>query len=441
MRVQEPETAVLECSRCGQLNRVRLAASGVPVCALCGTPLPAPGEHVPPHSPHSYDDGGEAERLDAATQWEAVLAERRAMQQTLVYRAWSHPAGKALIRAVTAVGVFWVVLWAVGFSLPTVAKETLASFIGFVRRTPVRPLKLDRSLNGSLEGKRLFPDDSPWNTRVDRAPVDPRSRLILSTIGTDVPLAAGFGGSSGFQYVLANSKTKRFPVMFMLNGRESDQGRYPVPSSASTIASQPGRGVLTPPEEDARRDIIVLDQGEGKLYELSQCIRRRMALRYLYQADGGAIFDIHSNRLRPKGWRSLDGAGLPVLPGLVRYDEVVEQQAIRHALRFTLLNSRKAFVAPARDHVGRLSSEKYPPMGMRVRLRPDFDLSPFPRHVRVVLKALQTYGMFLADHGKDLEISGTHDVRWSGLDFSTLKWVRARDLEVVRMSGIETDVD
>ncbi|HEY0582899.1 MAG TPA: hypothetical protein VGE94_12005, partial [Chloroflexota bacterium] len=143
-----------------------------------------------------------------------------------------------------------------------------------------------------------------------------------------------------------------------------------------------------------------------------------------------------SNDLRPAGWTSADAAGLPILPGLVRYDEVVEQGVIAHALRFTVRRTRRAYVPPARHYASRASDPNLPPMGMRVRLRASFDVSPFPPNVQVILTALKTYGMFVADNGSDWYVSGVPDPRWNDDELSTMRHVLGRDFEVVSMDGL-----
>jgi hypothetical protein len=157
-----------------------------------------------------------------------------------------------------------------------------------------------------------------------------------------------------------------------------------------------------------------------------------------WEAGSGAIFDLATNALRPEGWTSADAAGLPIFPGLVRYDEAVEQGEIRHALRFTCPVTRRAYVPPARHWASSETSADLPPMGMRVRLRADYDISGFPSEVRVILTALKTYGMFLADNGSGWFISGAPDARWDDDRLGTLKNVPSTAFEVIRMDGLVT---
>jgi hypothetical protein len=180
--------------------------------------------------------------------------------------------------------------------------------------------------------------------------------------------------------------------------------------------------------------MIVVDRDNWKLYELTGASREGAGWR----ATGGAVFDLKRNAQRPLGWTSIDPAGLPVFAGLVRYDEVAEQKEIRHALRFSCRDTRRAFVAPARHLSGSSNDPNMPPMGMRIRLKPDVDIASFPPQAKVVLKALKQYGMFLANHGSDWHLSGTPDPRWDVKDLKSLQRLKGSDFEVVKMGKIET---
>lgn len=290
------------------------------------------------------------------------------------------------------------------------------------------PVKLGPG--ASLGGKRIFPDDNPWNQDVSKLPVDPNSDRLIASIGKDKPLHPDFGtvyqgNPNGIPYVVVPGDQPKVPVTFRY-ADESDPGPYPVPPDAPIEGGPRAKG---------DRHILVLDRDNWKLYELFDA---HPDGKGGWKAGGGAIFDLRSNKLRPAGWTSADAAGLPILPGLVRYDEAVERKEIRHALRFTAERTRRGYVHPARHFASRLTDENVPPMGMRVRLRADFDLKPYPPEVRVILKALQTYGMFLADNGSDWFISGAPDPRWNDANLRALKKVRGRDLEVVKMGPVTT---
>jgi hypothetical protein len=178
----------------------------------------------------------------------------------------------------------------------------------------------------------------------------------------------------------------------------------------------------------------VVDRDDWKLYELFAAYPSGAG----YSAGSGAIFDLSSNALRPAGWTSADAAGLPIFPGLVRYDEVTEGKVIRHALRFTATRTRRAYVSPARHYASSSTDPSLPPMGMRVRLKAGFEISGFPPGARVVLQALKTYGMILADNGSNWYISGTADSRWNDDEMNSLKTLTGNDFEVVKMGLLNT---
>ncbi|MBM3876345.1 MAG: hypothetical protein FJ386_06460 [Verrucomicrobia bacterium] len=285
--------------------------------------------------------------------------------------------------------------------------------------------------NRSLKGRRPFPDDNPWNLDVSKEPVDPNSDAILASIGLERNLHPDFGtvwqgAPAGIPYVVVDGKQPRVPVQFQY-ADESDPGPYPVPSDAPIEGGPNAKG---------DRHVLVLDRDNWKLYELFDSHPLDGGKRW--RASSGAIFDLNSNKLRPAGWTSADAAGLPIFPGLVRYDEVMEMRAIRHALRFTVRRSRRAYVKPATHFASRLTDANLPPMGMRVRLKAGFDVSRFPAPVQVILTALKKHGMLLADNGSDWFISGAPDPRWDVEQLATLKRVKGRDLEVVRMGELVT---
>lgn len=292
----------------------------------------------------------------------------------------------------------------------------------------VDPHQVKLGVNANLGGKRPFPDDNPWNTEIADAPVDPNSAALIANIGLDKPLRPHFGATShgaphGVPYVVVGGDQPRMPVKFE-QPAESDVGPYPIPTDAPIEAGPVG---------DPNRRLIVLDRDNWKLYELLAPVPDNGG----WKAHVGAVFDLNSNVLRPWGFTSADGAGLPIFPGLVRYDEV-ERQEIRHALRFTARVTRRAFVEPARHYASKVKDPNVPPMGMRVRLRRDFDVSSYPPSAQVILTALQKYGMFLAAHGQEWALSGVPDPRWSDADLKTLESVLGKDFEVVKMEKIES---
>jgi hypothetical protein len=281
----------------------------------------------------------------------------------------------------------------------------------------------------SLGGRRVFPADNSWNRDISGEAVDPRSDRLIASIGLDKPLHPDFGTlyqgvPNGIPYVVVPGSQPRVPVRFN-TADESDPGPYPVPRDAPIEGG---------PNARDDRHILIVDRDNWTLYELFSAYPEGRGWR----AGSGAIFDLNSNRLRPAGWTSADAAGLPVFPGLVRYDEAVERKAIRHALRFTVERSRRGYVSPARHFASPHTDPNLPPMGMRVRLKADYDVSGFPPEAKVILTALKRYGMFVADNGGAWFLSGAPDRRWSDDNLATLKRVKGRDFEVVRMGAVVT---
>lgn len=281
--------------------------------------------------------------------------------------------------------------------------------------------------NVSLNGRRPFPDNNPWNVPVDQAPVDPNSDVLIASIGVNSPLHPDFGANYngrpfGIPYIVIDGTIPGVPVTFDY-ADESDLGPYPIPGNAPIEGGASSTG---------DRHILVIDRDRWRLYELFSAYPQGAG----WHAGSGAIFDLNSNSSRPDGWTSADAAGLPIFPGLVRFDEVVGQGEIRHALRFTVQDTRRAYVAPARHFASADTSSVLPPMGMRVRLKGSFDLSGYPPTAQVVLQALKTYGMMVADNGGDWFLSGAPDARWDDDALNTLKQVKGSDFEVVQMGPL-----
>jgi hypothetical protein len=244
----------------------------------------------------------------------------------------------------------------------------------------------------------IFPKTNAWNKRVDKLPVAPNSDAIIRSIGADTGLHPDFGsglydGSRiGIPFDVVTRRTPRSRVGFDY-ADESDKGPYPIP-----------RGVHV--EGGGDRHALLLDRDACRLYELYALHRTAAG----WHAGSGAIWSLRSNRLRPAGWTSADAAGLPIFPGLARYDEVA-RGVIDHALRFTVERTRRAYISPARHYASDSTDPDLPPMGLRVRLKASFDVSGFPRQARVVLVALKRYGMLVADNGSSWYVSGAPDPR------------------------------
>jgi hypothetical protein len=285
-------------------------------------------------------------------------------------------------------------------------------------------------IGASLGGRGIFPADNLWNRDISAEPVDLNSEALIASIGTDKRLHPDFGTTYqgtpvGIPYVVVPGNQPRVPVRFITDDDESDPGPYPVPPDAPVEGG---------PKSKDDRHVLVLDRDNWKLYEMIRAYPSGNG----WKADSGAVFDLNSNGMRQAGWTSANAAGLPILPGLVRYDEVMEQKAIRHALAFTCMRTGRAYVPPARHFASKSRDRKLPPMGMRVRLKAEYDISLFPPSAQVILTALKRYGMFLAQNGGDWYMNGAPDPRWNDKELSTLKRVKGHDLEVVRMTGIVT---
>ncbi len=283
---------------------------------------------------------------------------------------------------------------------------------------------LDSTLGpGAPLGFRPFPDDNPWNTAIDGAAIDPASSKIIASIGLSDRLHPDFGTEPtyGIPYVVVGGDQAKVPLVFTYDD-ESDPGPYPIPRDAPIEGGSSSSG---------DRHILVIDRDHKLLYEVYAARRKSDH----WNAGSGAVFDLQSNALRPAGWTSADAAGLPIFPGLVRYEEVAAGE-IRHALRFTVNRSRRAYVSPARHWASESTNDSLPPMGTRVRLKASFDLSGYPVQARVILQAMKTYGMLLADNGSDWFFSGTSDARWDDDQLNTLKQLRGSDFEVVTLGTI-----
>ena len=281
-------------------------------------------------------------------------------------------------------------------------------------------------------GCPMFPANNIWNKDISALPVDPNSASYITSIGLTGHVHPDFGSGLyqgapfGIPWTTVAGSQPGVPMTFVDSPRESDPGPYPVPTNAPIEGG---------PASTQDRHVLVVDQAAGcTLYEL---------FAGYPQADGswtagsGAKWDLSSNALRPDTWTSADAAGLPILPGLVRYDEVAAG-AIRHAVRFTANNTQSSHIWPARHDAGS-ANPGYPPMGLRVRLKASVDISGYPPADQVILTALQHYGMFLADNGSDWFISGTQDERWDNDVLHQLGALTGADFEAVDQSGLMID--
>ena len=260
----------------------------------------------------------------------------------------------------------------------------------------------------------VFPADNPWNERVDTLPVAPNSSAMITAIGLTSKLHPDFsnGGNYGIPVNLVNASTPRSTVTFQY-ASESDKVGYPIPASP-----------LIEGGSDAH--LLMVDTSACKLYELFAAHK----VSGTWRAGSGAVWDLRSDAVRPAGWTSADAAGLPIFPGLARYDEVAAG-AITHALRFTASSTCAGYVYPARHEAGSGSCSVKPPMGLRVRLKASFDISSYTGQARIVLIALKRYGMLLADNGSPWYVTGAPSSGWNDDNLHTLNKVPGSAFEVV----------
>jgi hypothetical protein len=295
-------------------------------------------------------------------------------------------------------------------------------------------LAISTPVSGSptLIGCPLFPVDNVWNTAIDALPVDANSNAYVATIGAAKTLHPDFGtvyngAPNGIPFMAVRGLQPKVPVSFTYAG-ESDPGPYPIPPDAPIEGG---------PQASGDRHVVLLDCTEGKLYELFAAYPGPGGS---WTAASGAVFGVNSNSLRPSTWTSADAAGLPILAGLVRYDQTAAGE-IAHALRFTAPQTRNAFIWPARHQASTLSGMQYPPMGQRFRLKASVDISRFGPHVQIILRALKKYGMFLADNGSSWFLSGAPDVRWDDGELHQLELLHGSDFEAVDESSLMVDRD
>ena len=296
-----------------------------------------------------------------------------------------------------------------------------------------RAVQASSTAAGAVEGCAVLPANSIWNTRVDRLPVDADSDAYVATIGASDTVHPDFGsgewdgGPIGIPFTTVPSAQPRVEVTFYYDD-ESDPGPYPVPPDAPIEGG---------PDAAGDRHVLVVDRDACVLYELYDAWPQ---LDGSWNAGSGAVYDLNSNALRQAGWTSADAAGLPILPGLVRFEEVAAGH-IEHGLRFTAPETRNVYTWPARHYASDLWEPEYPPMGQRFRLKPGFDISGFEPEVQVILRALKTYGMMLADNGSAWYISGAPDDRWDNDVLHQLHQVPGSAFEAVDVTSLMIEPD
>jgi hypothetical protein len=277
----------------------------------------------------------------------------------------------------------------------------------------------------TLGGCPIFPASNPWNQRVDTLPVAANSSTIIASIGLDVGVHADFGsglwdGSKiGIPYVVVHGKTTPKSRVSFEYADESDKGPYPIPANV-------------PIEGGSDHHALIVDRDSCKLYELYALQKSGGK----WTAGSGAIWNLRSNAVRPATWTSADAAGLPILPGLARWDGDASTGHIDHALRFTVERTRRAFIYPARHYASSSDDPSLPPMGLRVRLKAGVDISKLPPQARIVAQAMKTYGMIVADNGSNWYVTGAPSPHWSNDQLHALGALHGSDFEVVDTSKL-----
>ena len=294
------------------------------------------------------------------------------------------------------------------------------SYIGGMREFVLLLILVTPALfaQGQVGNCSVFPAKNIWNVPIDKLPVHPDSELFIATEGPGLPVFPDFGTKVAIPYSVVKGSKAKAAIQF--TDGSSDPGPYPIPPNAPT-------------EPTVDSHLIVVDQDACKLYEAYNAHANGDGT---WTAGTGAVFDLTQNLLRPEGWSSADAAGLPIFAGLVRYDEVASGQ-IRHALRMTVPKTAHWYVWPARHYASDLDGEQYPPMGQRFRLKASYDISGFDPVVKVILQAMKTYGMMVADNGMPWYIQGAPDSRWNDSVLSQLRRVSGSDLEAVDVSSLQ----
>jgi len=280
----------------------------------------------------------------------------------------------------------------------------------------------------------VFPGDNAWNRDVSGDPVDPASGALLAQMSPDNALHLDLGTTEeyyGIPFSVVPASQPLVPISYGTDGAdysdESDPGPMPIPLDVAIE----GGSTSDPNPSSGDRHVLVVQQGSCILYELYNTVRTGSG----FMVSSSAKWDLTRNATRPPGWTSADAAGLPILPGLLKYDEVAANQ-LSHALRFTVPRARRAYTAPA-SHCGQYSDPSLPVYGMRVRLKADFDLSPYTGDARVILAALKRYGLIFADQGSAWYVTGTSDPRWQdALDQLRAHKVYGRDFEVLQIGPV-----
>ena len=311
---------------------------------------------------------------------------------------------------VTAVSVPIVAVLVLACRLKSAGTDTVAA--------AAQPILNVLTAGPQISGCPIFPADNAWNTPITTAKKDAHSDAYVEKIGRDKPLHPGFGGdpTNGIPITIIKPTVKYKKVKFYYSD-ENDPGFYPIPDDPLY-------------EGGSDRHVILVDDARCLLVELGKAQRQPDGS---WTADTGIKMDLTSNALRPDGKTSTDAAGLPILPGLLRYEDI-EAGEVRHAIRFSVMKSQRAYVWPARHFASRIEDQTYPPMGQRFRLKADVDISGYSKVNQIILRGLKKYGLVVADNGNSWFIIGTPDKRWNDDDLHKLTEIKGSDFEAVDIS-------
>ncbi len=276
--------------------------------------------------------------------------------------------------------------------------------------------------SADLSGVPLFPADNYWHWDISQFKVHPNSDNFVGSIGRGTSLHPDFGTALegepwGIPYVLVDKNQPKIPINFTDYGDESDVGPYPIPLTANVEGG---------PASTGDRHVLAVDKDAKLLYEMFVAVPKNNR----WDAACGAVFDLSANKMRTEGWTSADAAGLPILPGLVRYDEIAKGE-INHAIRMTVDTSQNKYLWPARHAASRNSNPNSPPMGLRFRLKASTNISKFPRGALIVATAMKKYGLIVADNGGNWFISGAPDDRMPDDEINALKGLKGSDFEAI----------
>lgn len=265
-----------------------------------------------------------------------------------------------------------------------------------------------------FQGCPVFPADNAWNQRVDALSVHEKSATYIASIGASKTLHPDFGENQdyGIPFTVADASTPKVAINYTAYGDESDPGPFPIPANA-------------PIEGGSDHHVIVVDKSTCMLYELFAAVKTSQG----WNADSGAKWNLKTGALRPEGWTSADAAGLPIFHGLVRYDEIAAGK-ITHAIRVTVPRSQKGYILPATHHAGS-NDANLPPMGLRLRLKKDYDISSLTGSSKIIAQAMKDYGMIVADNGSAWYFQGATDTRWNDDELNQLKRISGSAFEAV----------